>query len=223
MVNVVNNNAENTVNSILDAAEELFAVKGFNATSLRAITQQASVNLAAVNYHFGTKDKLIISVIQRGIRPINESRLLMLNDLLKKNADSPPLVEDVLDAFYRPAFEYFQDSSRTHFLRLLGRTLYETGSFTQELMEKEWMPLLHPFLAALKQALPDLPEEEILWRFHFAIGSMVFTISQFEALEAMACESCKIRDDFEPAIARLIAFTAAGFYPSTSTNHPELA
>jgi len=75
MINVVNNQSENTVYQILNSAEELFAVKGFNATSMRAITDKANVNLAAVNYHFGSKDNLIFEVIKRGIQPINASRL----------------------------------------------------------------------------------------------------------------------------------------------------
>ncbi|MEM1157947.1 MAG: TetR/AcrR family transcriptional regulator [Verrucomicrobiota bacterium] len=213
MVNVIDSPSVDTATQILDAAEQLFAVKGFNATSMRAITHKAEVNLAAVNYHFGSKDNLIFEVIKRGIQPINASRLKRLDALMdQQRADTAGSVSlpEVLDAFYRPAFEYFQDSSRIHFLRLLGRTLYETGPFTQQLLEKEWMPLVHRFLAGLKITLPHLEETEIMWRFHFAIGSMVFTVSQFEALEAMACEDCKIRDDFEPAIERLISFTAAG-------------
>ncbi|MEM6884095.1 MAG: TetR/AcrR family transcriptional regulator [Verrucomicrobiota bacterium] len=213
MVNVINNQSESTVTQILDAAEQLFAIKGFNATSMRAITEKAQVNLAAVNYHFGSKDNLIFEVIKRGIQPINASRLESLDTLLARQgagSSEPVTLPEVLDAFYRPAFEYFQDSSRIHFLRLLGRTLYETGPFTTKLMENEWMPLVHRFLEGLKMTLPDLEEAEIMWRFHFAIGSMIFTVSQFEALEAMACEDCKIRDDFEPAVQRLISFTAAG-------------
>lgn len=214
MVKLINNPTEDTATRILDAAEQLFAVKGFNATSMRAITDKAQVNLAAVNYHFGSKDNLIFQVIKRGIQPINQSRIEQLEAQLESydHIQGEPLALDgVLDAFYRPAFEYFQDSSRIHFLRLLGRTLYETGPFTQDLMEKEWMPLVHRFVEALKLSLPKLEEEEIIWRFHFALGSMIFTVSQFEALEAMACEKCKIREDFEPAIQRLISFTAAGF------------
>jgi len=207
---VVSTHSEATVSRILDAAEELFAEKGFNATSMRTITREAGVNLAAVNYHFGSKSRLITEVIRRGIRPINEARLESLK-ASQSNRESPASLEEILDAFYRPAFEYFQDASKISFLRLLGRTLYETGDYTQELMAKDWMPLVETFLLAIQKALPEHREEELIWSFHFAIGSMIFTVSQYEALEAMACESCKIRDDFEPSLQRLIDFTAAGF------------
>jgi len=225
MINVINHQPETTTQQILDSAELLFATKGFNATSLRAITDKANVNLAAVNYHFGSKDNLILEVIKRGIEPINTSRLQRLDSLLERhhsgNGDSITL-DEVLDSFYRPAFEYFQDSTRIHFLRLLGRTLYETGPFTKKLLENEWMPLVQRFLQGLKITLPNMEEAEIMWRFHFAIGSMIFTVSQFEALEAMSCDECKIRDDFEPAVERLITFTAAGFSaaPSRQEVHP---
>lgn len=202
--------SEPTVTKILDSAEGLFADRGFNATSMRSITNHAGVNLASVNYHFGSKRQLIIEVIRRGIEPINTARLHALKKLETESAPRPGL-EEILDAFYRPAFEYFQDASKISFLRLLGRTLYETGDYTQELMEKDWMPLVETFLLAIQKALPEHQEEELIWSFHFAIGSMIFTVSQYEALEAMACESCKIRDDFEPSLQRLINFTAAGF------------
>lgn len=202
--------SEPTVTKILDAAEELFAERGFNATSMRSITNHAGVNLAAVNYHFGSKNSLITEVIRRGIRPINEARLESLKNLEARSKKAPTL-EEILDAFYRPGFEYFQDESRIHCLRLLGRTLFETGDYTKDLMEKDWSPLVEAFLEAFARALPERSREEQIWSFHFAIGSMVFTVSQFEVLEAMTCDSCKIRDDFEPALQRLIDFTAAGF------------
>ncbi|MEM6820399.1 MAG: TetR/AcrR family transcriptional regulator [Verrucomicrobiota bacterium] len=199
-----------TRDRIMDAAEGLFARGGFNATSLRAITNEANVNLASVNYHFGSKDRLIVEVIKRGIRPINSERLTRLAELTKNKNGSPVPLEKVLDCFYRPAFEYFQDNSKINFLRLLGRLLYETGPFTKAILEEEWMPLFEPYFNALKTALPHLEDDEITWRFHFALGSMIFTVSQYESLEAMSCDNCTIRDDFEPAIQRLIAFTTAG-------------
>lgn len=206
---------DSTPGRILDAAEKLFADRGFSATSMRAITNAAGVNLAAVNYHFGSKDRLIVAVVTRGISPINRVRLERLDGLLRAHEQGDRTgkvlsLELVLDHFYRPAFEYFQDPARIPFLRLLGKSLFESGPFIGELMEREWMPLLHRYLDALKRCLSHLPEEEVLWRFHFAVGSMIFTVSQYEALEAMACASCKIREDFEPALARLIDFTAAG-------------
>jgi AcrR family transcriptional regulator len=195
-----------TRDRIMDEAEKLFADLGFKATSMRAITQAADVNLAAVNYHFGSKESLIEEVILRKLNPINAERLERLNRL----SDEPDL-ESILDAFYRPAFEYFQDPEEIPYLRLLGRSLYETGDFSLQLMEKEWMPLVRAFHEAFKKAVPELDDSEIMWRFHFTIGAMILTISKMDILEASSCGACRIQDDFEPAIKRLIQYTAAGF------------
>jgi len=202
---------------LLDTAEALFAEHGFNATSLRAITQKAEANLAAVNYHFGSKKGLILAVIRRGLRPINEERIRLLEALMDDHPDRPGL-EAILDCFYRPAFEYFQDPSRIPFLRLLGRTLFDRGDYTRELMEEEWMPLVHRYLEAFALALPELDRDELTWRFHFSVGAMIFTVSQYEHLEAMTCDSCMIREDYEPALARLIRFTLAGFLAPVSAS-----
>jgi AcrR family transcriptional regulator len=135
----------NTKDRIMDEAEKLFAELGFKATSMRAITQAADVNLAAVNYHFGSKDKLIEEVIVRKLRLINGERWRRLENLLKQDTVR---IEEILDTFYRPAFEYFQDPEQIPYLRLLGRSLYETGDFTEGVMIKEWMPLMEAYQSA---------------------------------------------------------------------------
>jgi len=197
-----------TRDRIMDEAEKLFAEIGFRATSLRAITQAAEVNLAAVNYHFGSKDNLIADVILRKLHPINEERFKQLREHAEAGT---PTLEQVLDAFFRPAFEYFQDPAEIPYLRLLGRSLYETGEFSEKVIEQEWMPLVKAFGPALLAAVPGLSEAEMMWRFHFTVGAMVLTVSKMDILEQASCGQCRIEGNFEPAIQKLIAFSAAGF------------
>src|SRR6266852_4816583 len=89
-----------TKTRILDAAEKLIGEKGFEATSLRDITAEAQVNLAAVNYHFQSKDSLIDAVIQRRIEPVNRRRIEMLD-----TAGPDPSVEQIIEAFLGPIIE----------------------------------------------------------------------------------------------------------------------
>lgn len=192
----------------MDEAERLFADFGFKATSMRAITKAADVNLAAINYHFGTKDKLVEEVILRKLYHINGERMKRLEALLQRNTVR---VEDILDTFYRPAFEYFQDPGQLPYLRLIGRTLYETGEFSKGVMSKGWMPLAEAYRSAFARALPNLSNADIMWRFHFTVGAMILTISKMDILEKASCGACSIQGDFEPAIGRLIRYTAAGF------------
>src|SRR5215469_6172712 len=107
---------------ILDAAEKLFGQKGFEATSLRDITAEAQVNLAAVNYHFQSKDSLIDAVIARRIEPVNRRRLEMLGE-----AGPDPTIEQILTAFLAPVFEMHVESV----VPLLGRAMAEPHQFVE--------------------------------------------------------------------------------------------
>src|SRR4051794_12129949 len=109
---------------ILKVAERLFMEHGFSATSLRMITGEAKVNLASVNYHFGSKEALIEAVFTRRLAPLNEERVRQL-DLLEKAAEGSALtVEQIVEAFVMSALRMGEDLSETGtvFLRLLGRT-----------------------------------------------------------------------------------------------------
>ena len=114
---------ENTRGKILDAAEALFAEHGFSATSVRAITTKAEVNLAALNYHFGSKDAVIDAVFSRRIAPLNQERLRLLDQLEKKSGDTVPGLEDLLSALLGPAIRLAADPELggERFMRLMGR------------------------------------------------------------------------------------------------------
>src|SRR5579863_9327890 len=94
-----------TKDRLLDAAERLFAQHGIEATSLRVITREAGVNLAAVNYHFQSKEALMHAVIARRLDPINEKRLAMLDACEAKAGEGPLAVDEVLHALLGPIFE----------------------------------------------------------------------------------------------------------------------
>src|SRR5882724_8376827 len=118
-------------NRILDAAEELFAKRGFNATSMRLITTHAKVNLAAVNYHFGSKEALYADMMARRLRPINEARLASLARAEQEAAGQPVPLARVIELLVRPVFELSRDPSRggSHIIRIVGRSLAEPLPF----------------------------------------------------------------------------------------------
>lgn len=198
-----------TRDRLLDAAQKLFAEKGFAATSLRSITKEAGANLAAVNYHFGSKDNLIVELLARGVRPLNQHRIFMLDEFEREVGDAPLEVEKILDALYRPCFVFCADKSRMPFLRLLGKSLHEEGPYSIILAEREWNPLVQRFMGACKKSLPELPLDLVYWRFHFAIGSLIHCLSQHESLTVLSQGQCTLKDP-EEVIQDLITFTAAG-------------
>ena len=120
-----------TKRRILDAAETLFMEHGFEATSLRAITTAAEVNLAAANYHFGSKEELFQAVLTRRLDPMNEARLELLTRFEHASAPRAVPCEKILAALFIPALELARDRDRggENFLRLLGPRLRRPRAF----------------------------------------------------------------------------------------------
>jgi len=189
-----------TKSRILDAAEKLFGDNGFEATSLRDITARADVNLAAVNYHFQSKDSLIDAVIARRIEPLNRKRLEML-----EKAGENPTVEQILLAFLSPVFEGDPDPRAA----LMGQILATPDLFVTKLFKRHLAPVSERFTEALGRVLPDLPHTELLWRLHFTAGAMAHVLARGHLLPEMTHGECDPSD--RPAVlARLITFAAAG-------------
>ena len=196
---------------ILDAAELLFTEQGFEATTMRLITGAAGANLAAVNYHFGSKDALIREVFRRRLTWLNQQRLQHL-DRLEADAGGAPLKPGgILEAFFGVALRMAADTEgggRT-FMRLLGRTYTRPSDFVRGFLAEEYAAVVARFKAALIRALPGVPAEEILWRFHFMLGAMYYAISGTDALHIVA-DGALEEGDGDALYARLMSFMLGG-------------
>ena len=157
---------------VLDAAERLFADRGLDAVSVRDITGAAGVNLGAINYHFGTKLKLISAVFERRIAPLTEERLRTLGAAEKAAGKKPAKLEAILEAIFRPAVEQSMDPRRggATFGKLMARCLLDTHPAAEEAMRDHIQPLVKRFDAALLRAMPHLAPEDVFWRMHLLIG-----------------------------------------------------
>jgi AcrR family transcriptional regulator len=206
----------NTKDRVLDAAERLFARDGIEATSLRAITTEADVNLAAVNYHFQSKDALVRAVIARRVVPVNQRRLELL-DACEQAAGAGPLpIEAVLDAFIRPVLEIYASRAR-EFTPLMGR-MYTEPEFAERIYKEHLEPLATRFIAAYQRALPGLPRVELLWRLHFSMGAVGHTMAASHVLRLFSNGECD-PSDVEGTLKRLKAFTIAGLTAPVAEEH----
>lgn len=198
-----------TSGRILDVAERLFAEHGFEATSMRMITSQAQVNLAAVNYHFGSKEALFQDVFRRRLTQLNAERMVLLNHLEGGAPDAVLKPSQVLEAFFGPALEMAADvaGGGRVFMRLLGRTYTEPSQFIRQFMALEYAEVMDRYTVALYRALPDVPVSEILWRLHFMMGAVSYAIS---GIDALALLSDQIDDDPVMLKSRLSAFLLGG-------------
>lgn len=196
---------------ILDAAEELFSEFGFRSVSLRRITVAAGVNLAAVNYHFGSKDALVDEVLTRVIQPINRRRLVLLDEAEATHGDQPAPLEEILVALHRPVVDQMTESNHRSpvYLRLAGRCLSEPAEKHSERLAMLFAEMIRRFLAALRLTLPHLDESEIFWRMHLSFGTMIFALTHEDRLRHFSQGRVEAKDP-QDTLRRLIHFTAAG-------------
>lgn len=201
-----------TKDRILSAAEQLFAETGVATTSLRTITALARVNLAAVNYHFGSKEALVDAVYERRLRPLNRERLRNLDAVLSGAGNEPPPVEAIVEAFVRPILSAQRASEHgPHaFLRLLAQTYSEASCELRELVMRENRQVLDRYRDALTRALPKLSEEELFLRIRCSLGALNQLLSGGEIARMLS-------GGREPGVLtdadldRLVAFVVAGF------------
>jgi len=201
-----------TKERILDAAETLFMEHGYEATSLRAITAAAEVNLAAVNYHFGSKEELFQSVLTRRLDPMNQRRLELLTRFEAESAPKPLPCDRILSALLVPALALARDPQRggSNFLRLLGRAYADPAPFIRQLLSEQYAEMIARFKAAFARALPQMPRRELSWRLHFIMGALSYTLAGTDALKLIAELNPHETANDELLLRRLAPFLLAG-------------
>ena len=204
--------AKGTRERILDTAELLFAREGPAAVTLRSIAAAAQVNIAAVNYHFGSKDKLFEEMFLRRLVPLNEARLAGLARCTGRAGGAPDLVA-IIAAFVMPAIQLTRvasDSARAIVVQYsLGRVLAMPEVDT--MLIRYYDRVRTEFVDALQRAAPHLTRQEVIWRYYWMGGSLMVSLAVPPGMVEPAGES--------PASARdlasgLIGFLAQGFGPT---------
>ena len=200
---------------ILDAAEHLFMAHGYEGTSMRQITGDAGVNLAAVNYHFGSKESLMQEVFRRRLDWLNEERMRVLNEMEAEAAGKPLKPSQIVDGFFGTLLRMAGDENRggVTFLRLLGRTLTEPSEFIRAFLAHEYQTVMDRYKEALFRALPEVPKAEIVWRFHFMLGATSYAIAGTDALRLVTdwqIEEDDSTDRLDRLVPRLMSFLLGG-------------
>jgi len=195
-----------TKQRILDSAESLFARHGFAGASLRQVTASANVNLAAVNYHFGSKENLINEVFRRRLDALNEDRLKALQAVL---AQAGHELEDVLAAFVRPALAMSADPhAGSGFVRVLARAYAEHNERLRKFLHDNYGHVLKQFVAAFADLLPGLDKQELYWRLDIVSGALTYAMADFGVIKRRGGMSEQQHRDL--AVQHLIKFAAAG-------------
>jgi len=200
-----------TKERVLDMAERLFAERGIEAVSIRDITRAARVNLAAINYHFGTKQELVAEIFDRRLSPLCRKRLALLDEAERKAGGKPARLEAILDALFRPAVEQSVTGAcgGKTFMQLFGRCLSEPNAAIEQLIHKHFEVTIRRFNTAVLRALPRLPEQELFWRLSFIGGALHHALLMCGKPSLMPAGMHK-RLNTEELVQRLIVFAAAG-------------
>ena len=206
---------------LLDAAEQLFADKGFEAVSVRHITQLAKTNVAAVNYHFGSRDELLSLVMMRTLFPISEKRLALLESVERKWAGKVTPLEEIIDAFVRPLATQVQHSGLTErlFYKLAGRIFAEQSDGMPPQIEAQLRQVVERFTRSFSKALPTLAMEDLVWRIHFLAGGMIHLLSHQDIIHRLS-NGASGTPTMETTLSRFIRFAAAGLREGTEPAEP---
>lgn len=196
-----------TKDRILGAAEELFAQYGFAGTSLRQVTSRADVNIAAVNYHFGSKENLVNEVFRRRMDEMSERRLALLREAV---ARQPGELEPILAAFVEPALALAQDRhGGGAFIRVIARAYAEKNDGLRKFLSDRYGHVLREFAKAIAVCVPGLSKEELYWRLDFLAGALTYAMADFGLIKRPAGVGEAAHR--QRAAQELIRFAAAGF------------
>ena len=199
--------AFSTKDRILGAAEELFAQHGFAGTSLRQVTSRADVNIAAVNYHFGSKENLVNEVFRRRMDDMSAQRMAMLEAAQREHACE---LEPVLAAFVEPALSLAQDRhGGAAFIRVIARAYAEKNDSLRKFLSDQYGHVPREFAKAIARCLPELPKEQLYWRLDFLSGALTYAMADFGMIKRPAGSTEATHR--ERAARELIRFAAAGF------------
>lgn len=201
-----------TKDRILYAAEELFAQQGFASTSLRQVTSRADVNIAAVNYHFGSKENLVNEVFRRRMDDMSRERLAALQQAVQAH---PGELEPILAAFVEPALAMAQDRhGGGAFIRVIARAYAESNDSLRKFLSDQYGHVLREFAKALAGCMPGLGKEALYWRLDFLSGALTYAMADFGLIKRPSGVSEATHR--QRAAKALIRFAAAGFQADAS-------
>ncbi|WP_374606728.1 TetR/AcrR family transcriptional regulator [Thermomonas sp.] len=196
-----------TKDRILYAAEELFAQQGFASTSLRQVTSRADVNIAAVNYHFGSKENLVNEVFRRRMDDMSRERLAALQRAVEAH---PGEIEPILAAFVEPALAMAQDRhGGGAFIRVIARAYAESNDSLRKFLSDQYGHVPREFAKALGACVSGLGKEDLYWRLDFLSGALTYAMADFGLIKRPAGVSEAVHR--QRAAKALIRFAAAGF------------
>jgi len=205
-------NHKGTSASIIKAAEILFAEQGFAETTVRQITSKADVNLAAINYHFGSKKGLIQAVAEKFLTPLCTELTSMLEQRQSSTDAGQATLDELLEILMRTLLVVNRDNvnALAVFMRLLELSYMQNQEELREFLVARYQDTLQPFILLLREDAAPMEDDEFFWRLHFLLGSITFTLSNFQTLHTIEKREYQRGAEVEKILHRMIPVLSAG-------------
>lgn len=199
-----------TMEQILDAAEELFSRHGLHGVTLKEVAKRVGVHHTLLNYYFTDKKALFDAVFTRRAAVTNERRMRALDEY-DAASQGKPTVEGALRAFLDTDLDlYISGGEGWKNYAALGAQVANTPEWGAELMDQHFDPVVLRLIDLLKKALPDAEERDIFWGYHFVTGALMLTLARTGRIDKLSGGLCR-SEDFAAVKERMAAFMAAGF------------
>jgi L,D-transpeptidase YbiS len=212
---------KSTAQRILDTAVELFAEKGFEQTSIRDITQAAGVNIAAINYHFGSREALVHAVAERYLTPLCQDMERQFDDY---DASATELsLEDLLELMIRSMLKAVEQDTQgvCLFMRLVSQAYLSSDDSLRSFLDRRYGAYFRRFLQQLSLKVPMLSQSEFYWRCHFLVGAAVLPLARHGLLSGQEQILLGLQATEAEVFHRLVAFLAAGFRSDSDLVTPD--
>lgn len=194
---------------ILEAAESELAELGFAGASIRHITRRAGVNLASINYHFGSKEELIKALFKYRINPLNQLRLQLLKDEQAKVEGGVVPVSVLVDILVRPTVENMLTPEGSKFVQAMARCMSEPLGFMEQLDQEIFQEIFTAFYGALRKAMPELDGASVMNQMNFTVCSMVGIMIHFPRMDRFHGHQLS-KAEFNRVLDQFIRFISSG-------------
>ena len=204
--------SDKTRQKILSATGKVFAQGGYRAMTLRLVTHEAKVNLAAVNYHFGSKLNLMRALLRDRFEPINQQRHRLLDQQIEAHAPDPVPLPVIYDTLFRPLFTGIGSTTNkdNNLIQIIGRALTEPAEFMRGLHKEFFADISKRFMSEIQRSCPELSPEQIQYRFFLSVSTMIGTVIEQVRLETISDGKLDGKN-LDIILNELTTFVVAGF------------
>ena len=205
-----------TREKILDAAEIEFSSHGYEACSLRMISEAYDINLGLIHYYFGSKEALLSEVFLRRSKLLVGRRNALLNEAKRRYGDAPVPVKEIARCFITPSADMIKEGEGPRaYIHLQGLLRSDPSEFSKKLRGKALNATNKKFIRELQRSCPHLTPASVVWRFSAMVGAFYSLISKSARVDQLSNGLCD-PNDVDAALAEAIPFIVGGFHASTS-------